>query len=63
MRLIDAIIAHAAVEGLTQKKLAEVLQTSQPRVSNMFNWAIEKFSLDALLRYVYTLGIQTKVTL
>lgn len=62
-RLIEAIVKEARKENLTQKQLAVVLDTTQPRISNMFQYEIAKFSLDTLFKYVYALNIQTQVTI
>ena len=61
--MMGKIIERADQMTLTQKELATVLETTQPRVSNLFSMQTEKFSLDALFRYAYTLAIDTTVTL
>jgi predicted XRE-type DNA-binding protein len=39
-----------------QKKVASVLQTSQPRVSNLLSGKLSKFSIDFLLESLCRLG-------
>lgn len=63
IRLIESIISETEKRGLTQKELADVLDTTQPRVSNMFHFFTDKFSLDSLFKYAYALDIRVRVTL
>jgi predicted XRE-type DNA-binding protein len=42
--------------GWNQKKIAEKLQTSQPRVSNLLSGKLAKFSVDFLLESLCRLG-------
>lgn len=63
MRLIRTMEGHATQKGWSQKELAVMLGTNQPRVSNMFNYQIDKFSLDTLFKYVYDLDIKVEVQL
>lgn len=42
--------------GWSQKKVAEKLQTSQPRVSNLLSGKLSKFSVDFLLESLCRLG-------
>lgn len=42
--------------GWSQKKVAEELQTSQPRVSNLLGGQLAKFSVDFLLESLCRLG-------
>jgi predicted XRE-type DNA-binding protein len=41
---------------LTQKKAAELLKVSQPRVSNMMKGQLEKFSMDFFIESLTRLG-------
>lgn len=59
-RIMGAIVATANEAQVTQKDLAQRLETTQPRVSNLFNMQTEKFSLDSLFRYAYTLHIEVE---
>lgn len=53
---------YARKEGLTQKDIAELTDTTQPRVSDLFNLKIEKFSLDMLFKMLQNLSIETTLT-
>ncbi len=46
--------------GWAQKKAAEILGIKQPRVSDVVNGKIEKFTLDALIGMLDQLGFRTK---
>lgn len=59
--LIESILSRSTAQGITQKDLALALGTSQPRVSNMANMQIDKFSVDTLLEYAYTLDIKAEI--
>jgi predicted XRE-type DNA-binding protein len=61
LRIIDAITAKATEKGWSQKDIATLLETTQPRVSNLFNYQIDKFSLDKLFNYMYLLDIEVLV--
>lgn len=50
----DIIDDHA----WTQKEAAEKLQLTQPRVSDLKNGKIEKFSIDLLMTCLYRLGFR-----
>lgn len=62
-RLIEAVLCETKRMGITQKTLADLLDTTQPRVSNMLTGQLEKFSLDTLFKYVYDLGIKVEIHL
>lgn len=61
LRIIDEIDAKTNAEGLSQKQIAALLDTTQPRVSNLFNYQIGKFSLDKLFQYMYLLDIKVEI--
>lgn len=63
LRIIDAILRRTAKSGWSQKDIATMLDTTQPRVSNLFNYQIDKFSLDKLFNYMYLLDIEVDVTI
>ena len=46
--------------GWAQEKAAEILGIKQPRVSDLVNGKIEKFTLDALIGMLDLLGFRTK---
>jgi len=50
-----------ADEHLTQAVLAKRLELTQPRLSNLLQGKIEKFTLDALVNVLDKLGHQVKM--
>lgn len=46
--------------GLKQEDSAELLQVSQPRISNIKNLHTDKFSVDMLISMLATLGYELK---
>lgn len=54
-KLIDA-------RGLTQKAAASLFDVSQPRVSDLINGKIERFSIDMLVAMLGRAGIDIKFT-
>lgn len=54
------IKAKAHSEQWTQKDLACILATSQPRVSNLYNGKWDKISLDMLITWAHNLDIETQ---
>lgn len=48
--------------GWTQKEAAERLAVSQPRVSDIVNGKIDKFTLDMLFSMLDKLGFRTELT-
>jgi len=55
-KLAVALVALCREQDLTQAAIAEKLQVSQPRVSNLFRGRLEKFSIDALLSMLIRSG-------
>ncbi len=45
-----------SARGLTQREVAELLGTTQPKVSALLSGKVEGFSLDRLVRYLNLLG-------
>lgn len=45
-----------SAQGLTQREAAELLGTTQPKVSALLAGKVEGFSLDRLVRYLNLLG-------
>jgi predicted XRE-type DNA-binding protein len=43
----------------SQRELENILQTSQPRVSDLLRGKMSKFSLDMLVEYAERLGLET----
>lgn len=58
MRRLERFIED---HGLTQEEAAERFGTSQPRVSDLLNGNISKFTIDALLNMCTQAGIEVEV--
>lgn len=54
--MMDAIVDIIDNKGWTQKEAAEFLGVSQPRISNLKNGRISKFSIDMLMGMLTKLG-------
>lgn len=54
--LAREIAGIASARGLTQCQTAELLGTTQPKVSALFAGKVEGFSLDRLVRFLNLLG-------
>jgi predicted XRE-type DNA-binding protein len=54
--LVHEIRAKVKAAGWTQTETAEQLGISQPRVSDLLNGKLSKFSLDALVNMLALLG-------
>lgn len=59
--LIHEIRIKVATAGWTQKKTAQRLGISQPRVSDLLSGKLSKFSLDALVNMLARLGSEVKL--
>jgi predicted XRE-type DNA-binding protein len=59
MIAIEKIIEE---RGLSQTRAAKILGTSQPRLSDMLNGRIEKFTVDMLMKWIVKLGKEVEVT-
>lgn len=55
--LAQSIKRYAVKHKMSQTDMAYLMETTQPRVSNLFSEKISKFSLDQLLEWAYNLGI------
>ncbi|MDW2116727.1 MULTISPECIES: helix-turn-helix transcriptional regulator [unclassified Vibrio] len=53
MLIVSTLIKNS---GMTQSEAAEALGVSQPRISNLMNGKISKFSIDMLLEMLGKLG-------
>jgi predicted XRE-type DNA-binding protein len=54
--MMDAIVDLIKLNDWTQKEAAEYLRVSQPRISNLKNGKISKFSVDMLMGMLAKLG-------
>jgi predicted XRE-type DNA-binding protein len=50
-----------AASHYSQHELANILQTSQPRISDLMRGKMSKFSLDMLVNYAGRLGLHTSI--
>ena len=55
-KLVIIITEIIANENFTQKEAAALLGVTQPRVSNLINGCINKFSIDTLIEMLGRLG-------
>jgi len=62
-RDIAARKGHIWNESITQKTAAELLGCSQPRVSDLMNLRVDKFSVDSLLDAAVALGVRIRIRL
>lgn len=58
--LIIALTCLWRESGMTQAAFAKKLGVSQPRVSNMLNGRLDKFSIDTLLLFCRRVGLSVK---
>lgn len=60
--MISRLIARAIEErGLTQAQAAELLDTTQPKVSAVVRGQLAGFSMDRLFRFLTALGMNVRV--
>ncbi|MBS2005033.1 MAG: XRE family transcriptional regulator [Cyanobacteria bacterium SZAS LIN-5] len=48
-------------KGLTQSQAAKLLGVAQPRLSDLFNGKIEKFTVDMLMKWLAKLGKKVSI--
>lgn len=53
---------YAAQVSLTQADIAELTDTTQPRVSRIFNMRLERITLDSLFKMLQNLSIEPTLT-
>lgn len=63
LQVVDAIKAYAVSNKMTQADMAYLLQTTQPRISNMYRGVLHNFTIDMLLTWAYNLGIKATIQL
>jgi predicted XRE-type DNA-binding protein len=51
-----AQVIVSALEGWSQEWAAELLRTDQPRISDLRNGRLERFSLEQLIRFAARIG-------
>jgi predicted XRE-type DNA-binding protein len=59
--LMDAIEDLIESRGLTQQRAAELLGTTQPRVSDLVRGKINEFTIDSLVRMLAHAGVRVEV--
>jgi len=59
--LLDEISTAIKNTGETQRKIAEQLNITQPRVSALMKGKINKFSVDSLMAIAYKLGLDVSI--
>jgi len=60
-RLASKISEIIKGRHLTQAQAAEVLETTQPKVSNLMNGRLQGFSMERLLRFLNTLDRDVRI--
>ena len=60
--LMDQIAAWMKDSDITQFAAAEVLHVTRPRVSDVVNYKVEKFTIDALVDMLSRIGKRVRVT-
>ncbi len=50
-------------KGLRQHQVAKLLETTQPRVSDLMNGKIDRFSIDTLVNMLSIMGVQIRLDL
>lgn len=61
-KLLMVILKKMKEDGLTQKQAAKVMQVTQPRVSNLKNGELSKFSIDMLIAMAVRIGLDADVS-
>jgi len=60
-RLASTISDLIDQQGLTQMQAARLLDTTQPKISNLVNGRLEGFSLERLARFLTLLGQDVEI--
>jgi predicted XRE-type DNA-binding protein len=61
--LMIAIVSAYRESGMTQAAFAELAGVSQPRMSNLMNAKLRKFSVDSLLEILVRIGYEVRPVL
>ena len=56
-----ALKGYIQSQGWTQEQAAEFFQETQPRISNLINGEISRFSVDKLINMLSRAGMEVKV--
>jgi len=60
-QLMDEIAAWMKAQNLTQAAAAHALNTSRPRVSDVVNHKVDKFTIDSLVAMLASIGKQVRL--
>jgi predicted XRE-type DNA-binding protein len=61
-KLVMTLVDMIKKRGWTQKDAAQHLNVTQPRISNLFQGKLDKFSVDTLLEMIVLLGFKLDMT-
>ena len=61
IQLSNAIIKLIKNKKMKQKEIQAILDIKQPRVSNLMNRKIDKFSIDSLIDYLAKIGYKVNL--
>lgn len=59
--LMDALQNHIKRQGWTQTEAARQLGVTQPRISDLFNDKLSRFSLDHMVKMLARIGIAVDI--
>jgi predicted XRE-type DNA-binding protein len=62
-RMMLALREHIRRKGWTQAEAARVMGVTQPRISNLVQGRIDRFSVDGLIGLLQACGLQVRFTL
>jgi len=62
-RLMVEIARHIKSMGITQAQAAKQMGVSQPRVSDLVNGKLDRFTIDMLVTMLSRIGLQVEVRL
>jgi predicted XRE-type DNA-binding protein len=62
-RLMISLRRFIDEQGMTQSEAADVFGVTQPRISDLVNKKIEKFSIDTLVNMHATAGMKVRLTI
>lgn len=57
-QLAEAINKHRADNKITQTKAAAIADTNQSRISEIYNYKLDGFRIDALIKIALMLGLR-----
>ena len=59
--LMQKLQEHIKEQGYSQRRVAKMCKTTQPRISNLMRGKISEFSIDILIEMIYCLGLRVDV--